>query len=734
MTTQDRHDAIAVTAGQVVASVERAAPSDNPAASYERLWHIFELAPIGIGIVDLEGHTVLSNHVLREMLGYSEAEFRALRFEEYSHPDDMARNDELFSEMVAGRLDRFKMDKRFFAKDGRVVWGHLTVSLLRDGSGAPALAIGMLENITERRRLEEQLREAEATFRLLVEQVPAVVYVAGREPGSPWTYVSPQIERILGTSAEEWLADAGGWLRRMHPDDRDGVLIDSERLMASGTDGAEVVHYRMRHADGSDVWIRDEFTMVRDEHGGRVFRGVLLDVTREKQLEAKLERQVFHDPLTGLANRDLFRDRVEHAIQRRLRARGRYAAVVFVDLDDFKTVNDSLGHAAGDELLRSVGRRIRGCTRPADTVARLGGDEFAVLLEDPGSRQEALAVADRLQHVLTRPHRLTDKTVASAASIGVAYLVDAERTDDVLRNADLAMYRAKELGKGRVATYEPVLHEAAVRRLELRSALEDALSREELAIHLQPIVDLVTARTVAAEALLRWDHPTFGAVPPEDFIPIAEETGAISRIGAWVLDGACRWLAGAREEGWAPRAVAVNISPVQLRSEDIATTVERCLHQLGVEPEALVLEVTEQALMDERSRSGLAALAELGVRIAMNDFGTGYASLAHLSELSVDILKIDRAFVAGLDGSEGGRAVPRAIVQLAHSLGLDVVAEGVETREQLDELRALGCRWGQGHLFARPRPLGELGADVDGPLLPGALDDETVAAGSGPLA
>jgi diguanylate cyclase (GGDEF)-like protein/PAS domain S-box-containing protein len=672
-------------------------------ASYEELRAIVELAPVGIGIVDLEGRTILTNDALRRMLGYSTEQFATLHWSAFTHPEDVARNLELFAEMVAGRSDHFEMDKRFVAADGSTVWGRLTVSLLRDEAGAPALAIGMTENITERRRLGEQLRAAEASFRLLVEESPGVVYVAQLDLTLPWRYVSPRLEKLLGITAAEWLEQPSLWWTEMDDRDRPDIERQLGAITADRDPGPHVLHYRMRRRDGAVRWIRDEFRVVEDADGASVFRGVLIDVTREKELEEGLERQATHDPLTGLANRELFTQRVADRLATPS-GPDRHHAVILVDLDDFKTVNDSLGHAAGDELIRSVAERIEGSLRPGDLAARLGGDEFVLLVEDLADPVAAVVIASRLQEAIGEPHELGVTTVTTSASLGIAFLEDAGSVEVVLRNADLAMYRAKHLGKGRVAAYEASLHDAAVRRLNIRSALEGSVERGEMQLYLQPIVDLDTLEIVAAEALLRWDHPVHGRVPPEDFIPVAEETGIINELGSWVLGEAGRWLAEQHAAGRTALSVEINVSPVQLEEDSFVEAVEHALAETGLPPERLVLEITEQALMSPRSWFELDKLDRLGVAIAVDDFGTGYASLAYLSGLATDALKIDKQFVAQLTGEPRGRAVPNAIVQLARSLDLEVIAEGIETSTQWDELRALGCRAGQGYLFARPMP------------------------------
>lgn len=697
-----------------------ARPADDAAlapATEEELRAIVQLAPVGIGIVDLEGRTVLTNSKLREMLGYSEEEFATLHWEAFTHPDDVEANLVLFEEMVAGRSERFELDKRFRHKDGDQVWARLTVSLLRDADGGPAYAIGMTEDVTEQRLLEQQLREAESTYRMLVEKSPAVVYVAPVDRSHVWYYVSPQLERTIGVTSEEWRTDPGLWWLHVNSTDLPQVMRRVEEIVRTDDRGSHVLHYRMRHRAGHEIWIRDEFQMV-DGPEGDVFRGVLIDITREKELESVLERQASHDSLTGLANRDLLAARIELTIARPSASRPGRDAVVFIDLDDFKTVNDSLGHAAGDELICSVAERIRTCLRPGDAAGRLGGDEFALLLSDLDSLEDAIVIAERIREAVEVPHDLAGKLVTTSASFGIADLHDAGSVAAALRDADLAMYRAKQLGKGRVACYEPAMHDAAVRRLDLRSALAGALDRGELAVHLQPIVDLASTRVAAYEALLRWRHPVFGDVPPNDFIPIAEESGTIHPIGAWVLREACRWLVQRHTEGHRDIAVEVNVSPRQLEDPRFVGVVSDVLAETGLEPSSLVLEITEQALMSSSAWRELDALAELGVRIAVDDFGTGYASLAYLGALAVDVLKIDRAFVERLRGDARSRAVPQAIVQLAASLGLEVIAEGVETEPQREQLQQLGCRLGQGYLFAAPAAQEQVERHLGAPLPP----------------
>jgi diguanylate cyclase (GGDEF)-like protein len=416
--------------------------------------------------------------------------------------------------------------------------------------------------------------------------------------------------------------------------------------------------------------------------------------------------QAFHDALTGLPNRALFNDRLDHAIARTERE-DVPLAVLFCDLDGFKTVNDSLGHAAGDRLLQAVGRRLEASLRPADTVARFGGDEFAILLEDL-AEGGATAAAGRVLHQLAEPFEIEGRELAVSASIGIATPEPGDDAGAVLRNADLAMYRAKARGKGRFETFEPAMHAEVVRRMEMELDLARAIEREQIVVHYQPIFDLPSGEVAGLEALVRWDHPTAGLIHPAEFIPIAEESGQIVALGRHVLREACRRLAlwRARYPAYDWLYVSVNVSGVQLREPGFVDEVDAALRAAEVDPSHLLLEMTETVLMEDshQSKAMLEALRGLGVRLAIDDFGTGYSSLEYLDRLPIDALKIAKPFVDRLGAGPGSDAIPRAIADLADIFGLVVIAEGIEDRGQAELLVELGCRFGQGNAFAPALP------------------------------
>jgi diguanylate cyclase (GGDEF)-like protein len=428
-------------------------------------------------------------------------------------------------------------------------------------------------------------------------------------------------------------------------------------------------------------------------------------VSERKAFEQQLSHQAFHDPVTGLANRALFADRVAHALRATVR-KGALVAVMFIDLDDFKTVNDSLGHQAGDAVLVEVARRLEAAIRPADTVARFGGDEFAVLLDGVENSDEAALIADRLLVELGAPTVIDGQQVFPRASIGICMSDEdllSQDAEELLRNADVAMYMAKRSAKSGYQLFEPAMHERVVERLELRAELESALELGQLEVYYQPVIRLDTRSHYGVEALLRWHHPSRGLVLPGNFIPLAEETGLIIPIGRWVLHQACRKAVELSAKLEDPLRISVNLSVKQLQSETVVDDVRGALEASGIDPSSLVLEVTETVMLADADNAveRLHALKALGVSIAMDDFGTGYSSLSYLSRLPVDILKMDRSFL-GSDIHEDGLAA--AIMAIGERMGLEVVAEGIEEPEQIEALQNLGFELGQGFYFGHPMP------------------------------
>jgi diguanylate cyclase (GGDEF)-like protein/PAS domain S-box-containing protein len=519
-------------------------------------------------------------------------------------------------------------------------------------------------------------------------------------------YQSPSIEHVLGYTPD---AMVGTHITRLlHPDEH-GRLA---HLIAGGPSGeTETVECVFVHRDGASRDFEVQHTNLLDDE--RV-RGIVLngrDVSERRAFERQLEHQAFHDPVTNLPNRALFGERVRHAIARARREQ-RGLAVIFLDLDDFKTVNDSLGHAAGDQVLAEVAKRLATTVRASDTAARFGGDEFAILLEDVLNAQEAADTAERILAALTEPLAVDGKDVRVRGSIGIS-IAEGQATgdaDELLRNADAAMYIAKRDGKGGYRLFEPEMHAGVLARLELRADLQQAIPAGQLELYYQPVVHLHDGLVAGVEALLRWNHPERGMVGPDLFIPLAEEMGLIVEIGRWVLHEGCRGAVEiqASVPGHPPLTMAVNLSVKQLQHGDIVADVRSALAGSGLCASRLTLEITESVMMTDTDLvvQRLHELKALGVRLAMDDFGTGYSSLSYLSRLPVDILKMDRSFLrSGQSPQASGLA--NAVVSLGATLQLEVVAEGIERQEQWHRLRELGCDLGQGFHFARPMNVGD---------------------------
>ena len=628
------------------------------------------------------------------------------------HPDDVARVVERFRALLAtpGRTD----GAEFRMRHGDGSWRHVMVvgqNLLDD----PAVGGIVLNSrdVTARVRAEEALRASAASFRVLVEQSPEAIalHADGRilyvNSAGAALIGAPDPRALVGVPLTEIMLPAAP--------PPEGLSLAEAPAQDARRD--EKAMYRLvRRGDGRVLDV--EVTSVMTVYEGRpVVQSHVRDVTERLALEAQLVHQAFHDPLTGLANRVLFYDRTEHALART--GRGEHMAVVVLDVDDFKRVNDSLGHAAGDELLRAVASRLLEAARHSDTVARLGGDEFALLLEGIAHDDDVGAVLERVTMALQLPVTVGSREVAVSASLGVAHPHHGEGADELLRNADVAMYRAKTHGKGRFEIFAPEMHAAAMERLELEADLRTGILRDEFRLVFQPLVDLGTGRILGAEALVRWQHPTRGIVAPMTFIPIAEQTGLILPLGGWVLAEACRqarsWqLAHGDAAGRAPW-VSVNISGRQLQEAAFANEVRAALEDSGLDPGGLVLEITESVLLHDADAAlvKLRQLKALGIRLALDDFGTGYSSLSYLQRFPIDVLKMDKSFtdvMGGEMGAAGEPALPRAIVGLGRSLGMQTVAEGIEWAQQFSRLRQLGCDIGQGFLFAEPTGAAEFAA------------------------
>ena len=588
-------------------------------------------------------------------------------------------------------------------RDGeRVVVELYVVDTVWAGEG---VLLAALRNVTNHALAETALRVSEERYALAAR--------AANDGLWDWDlvndkmYYSPRWKSMLGFEEQEIHARPAEWFERVHPEDIERVRA-AVAAHLDGTTAHFESEYRMLHKNGSWRWVLCRGLAVRDE-SERATRvaGSQSDVTHRKLAEEQLAHRAFYDPLTNLPNRALFIDRLRQALRRASRRKDYLFAVLFLDVDRFKNVNDSLGHMAGDRLLVMIARRLELSLRPGDTVARLGGDEFTVLLDDIRDVSDATRVADRIQRELEMPFNVGGQELFTSASIGIALSATGyERPEDILRDADTAMYKAKSQGKARHAMFDTGMHERAVVLLQMEADLRRAIERSELRVHYQPIVSLASGIIVGVEALARWQHPLRGLVPPAEFIPLAEETGLIMPIGRWVLVEACRQMVIWRDTFGAehPLEVAVNLSGRQLALPDLVSQIGEVLRESGLEPSRLRLEITESVVMEhpEVVSTMLQELRRLGVKLSIDDFGTGYSSLAYLQRFPADTLKIDRSFVSPMGSRGENSEIARTIVTIGHNLGMRVVAEGVETAEQLAHLRGLECEGAQGYFISKP--------------------------------
>jgi diguanylate cyclase (GGDEF)-like protein/PAS domain S-box-containing protein len=673
---------------------------------------VFENSSEIIKIVDPDGTLRYASPAFDRILGYdSEEAIGTMNVLDHVHPDDLPHVlEEIEKALSEGGIATNKAEYRFLHKDGSWRWMERMGTYLLDDPAVRGVVVTS-RDITERKDVEERLREAEERYRTMVEQIPAVTYIDHVDETSSAIYMSPQVEGMSGYTPEEWLEDPELWIKILHPEDKERVLAESRRTNETGDPFR--VEYRMISKSGHVAWVRDEAVLVKGRGGrSRFWQGVITDVTERKVLEEELEHQAFHDPLTDLSNRRLFMDRLGHALARTQRRRGMRVAVLFMDLEGFKVVNDSLGHETGDRLLVAVSERLKGCLRPEDTLARFGGDEFVVLLEDVEGPQEAVRVAERIIDELKNRFVLDGQELYARASIGIALGEDRTKDpDDLLRDADTAMYRAKDGGTG-YSVFDTVMYEKAINRLEAENALGRAVEQEEFVLHYQPIVSLQTGEVLEVEALVRWGHPERGLLDPDEFVPMAEESGLVVPMGEQVLREACL-----RAKEWQdahprlpPLVMSVNLSARQLSRPDLADTVEGILKETELNGSCLTLDITETIYV--RALAGntetLHRLRDLGARISIDDFGVGYSSLAYLKRLPADALKIDRSFVRGLGEDVEDTAIVHMIIELAHTLGVEVIAEGVESERQATLLKEMGCDMAQGYHFSKPLPPEEI--------------------------
>jgi len=674
--------------------------------SEERYRTIVETIEDGYYELDTTGRVTAANSALARLLGHPEARLTTMRYRDFVDAANASRVAAALAEVYASGTAQRIADWEVIRADGERRCVEASVAPVRDASGWIVGYRGIMRDVTERRRTEESLRESESRYALAARGANDGLWDWDLERGS--MYYSPRWTEMLGYAPQDIGPRPDEWTNRMHPEDAGRVQAEIQEHLRSPSPHFESEH-RLLHRDGTYRWVLARGIAVRNP-AGRAIRmaGSITDVTGRKVAEEQLLHDAVHDVLTGLPNRALFTMLVARSIARFRRRNAQPFAVLFLDLDRFKVVNDSLGHMLGDEFLVEVSRRLVRSVRPEDTVARLGGDEFTILLEDVEEPGDAVRVAERIQGELTLPVEIGGQETFTSASIGIAMGdLRYEHPEEILRDADIAMYRAKAAGRARHEVFDVRMHQEALAQLRLETDLRHALERRQFRLAFQPLIDSATGGLAGLEALLRWDHPERGVVSPGEFIHIAEETGLISPIGEWVLWEACRQVRQWQlllPAGSPPLPVSVNLSARQFGDPRLVDMVATALAVTGLPSHTLRLEITESVLMDraESSIRLLDRLKALGVQIQVDDFGTGYSSLGYLHRFPIDALKVDASFVSQLEVDPENREIVKTIVALAKNLQMGVVAEGVESAGQQAFLLRLGCETMQGFLFAGP--------------------------------
>lgn len=664
----------------------------------EQYRDLFENANDLIYTHDLQGNFTSLNRAGELITGYSREEALATNISKIVAPEFLESARNMTARKVEGEAPT-TYELEIIAKNGHRVSLELSTRLIFQGE-KPVGVQGIGRDITARKRAEEALIGSERQYRMLSEGLIHQVWTA--QPDGRLDHVNRRTVDYFGRSAEDLIGQ--GWQNVVHPDDLPGCIEKWTYSLRTGEDYE--VEFRLRRHDGQYLWHVARAAAGLDAEG-RIIKwfGTNTDIDLEKAAEEKLNHYARHDPLTNLPNRVEFMNHLRHAVERAGGNEFARFAVLFLDLDRFKVVNDSLGHAIGDKLLVAIAERLTSCVRPGDVVARLGGDEFTILLNRTGPIEDVARVAERLQVKLSAPFKLDNYEVFTTASIGIIISDDVPRNpEDFLRDADAAMYRAKESGKARYEIFDREMHVRNMDLLQIETDLRHAAERGEFEVFYQPIVDLETGNVREFEALIRWRHPKHGLVAPKQFIGVAEETGLIIPIGRWILSEACRQTAEWQNGLDFPLSISVNLSAKQLMHPTLVSNIREMLEQTGLDPHLLKLEVTESTVM-EHSDTSLAVLSELkmmGISLSTDDFGTGYSSLSYLHHFPFDRLKIDRSFVNKMYEDEKSIAIVKTILMLGENLDIEVVAEGIETASQLELLSRLGCPLGQGYLFSRP--------------------------------
>ena len=666
---------------------------------------IFEQAAVGLAQVSApDGRLLQVNGKLCEILGYTQDELLGLRFQDITHPEDLRRDLLKLESMLSGTLPTYQVEKRYIRKDGRIVWISLTTSLSRREDGSPEHFISVMQDIQARKDAELAAEVTQHQYQALFEQMPEGILLINRD----LRVISCNREAQLQLEySEAELCQLHVWDIEAD-EDAERVQQHAQKMRDTGKDEFES-HYRTRSGQLIDVLVSVQ--RVSLPGGDEVFQCLFRDISEQKAATRQIEYLAYHDQLTGTANRRLLTDRLNQAISVVLR-RGTQLGVLYLDLDRFKEVNDSLGHQFGDELLKVVSARLLECIRAEDTLARIGGDEFVVLLNEISAPDDAASVAQKIINRVAEPVRIGKEELRIGVSIGISVCpADGKDADDLLKYADAALYQAKGLGRGTYHLYTNELHRQLVERLQAEHLLRKAIEFDEFELYYQPKVNLEDSRITGCEALIRWNHPGTGLIPPMQFIPIAEQSNLIIEIGAWVIRDVCRQAARWQEQGHTFR-VAFNVSARQFTEpEALLAQLRHAIAHSGVDARYLEVEITESLLIDKQSMNdALTQIREMGIHIALDDFGTGYSSLSYLKTLPINTLKIDRSFVSDADHDPDDAEMVKTIIGMGRNLRMELVAEGIETEGQRSLLSTYGCQLGQGYYFSRPLPRAEFEA------------------------
>ncbi|MES1930130.1 two-component response regulator [Salinisphaera dokdonensis CL-ES53] len=705
--TEAQRAPIERAAGLVALAIERHRDRRALRESEQRYSSLFTHNPDAVFSLDKDGFLRSVNQAACDVTGVPEVELIGLHYHDFVVPDDRALTDRSFQDAIAGVPQRYQIQ----IVDAHGALRALDITNLPSMvDGAVAGVYGIAKDITRRREQETQLRILQRSVETTVN---GVVIADATRPDRAMTYVNEPFLRMTGYTRDEVMGLNCDFLHGPETDPK-AIAFISERAAACREGRVTLLQYRK---DGSTFWDDLFVSPVPDENGEIThFVSIHHDVTVQKAHEEDLAHQASHEPLTGLPNRGLLEKRLQTAFAE-ARRHDRLLAVLYIDLDEFKPVNDTLGHGVGDTLLNTVARRLSGMLAPGDTLAGVGGDEFVMLLPNLEDSAQVLAMAERALNVLDRPHRIGVHEVHVTGSIGIAVNEPSVDTASVLiRHADMAMYLAKRKSRNTYHWYTDDITETMNERVAMRRELHDALAAEQFTLHYQPIVDAHSGEVDGFEALIRWHHPERGLVPPVTFIPLAEQTGQITPIGEWVMRRACHDIVALNRAHGTSHSIAVNISPVQFHGRNFLGSLLEVLEETNLSPHLLKIELTEGVLMENTDAAIdiLRTLRHMGVDVFIDDFGTGFSSLSYLKNLPINKVKIDRTFTREITTNAHDAAIAQGIITMAHHLGLEVVAEGIETIEQHEFLRARGCDLFQGYLFARPMPLSQVSGFLDG--------------------